>query len=432
MPVTGSFRGGLQVAETLYGAWTGELYTVNLSGESVLYSTTALPSTDRIFIAQNNKSPAAQVAIVANSGTAYLTTSGTAVLSTYPDADIGTPSCVTAHLGFFFFGYGNGNIQASDLNDYNLNTLNVGRTESNPDGVSNMFPYNGQLYVFGEKTLEVWGDPINEEGFPLTRIGFNILPGLKTAHAVAGWQPEFGHPPIWVGNDNTVRQLNGFTAERISNPDLEKLIAAIAFPETQLEVVCYVTGGQAFWQVTSVDTEDDNNSWSWVYNLNSKSWHERKSYQLNYSQFRRSVPAFNKWLVGSYNSSDLMEMDYSATEEAGDPVTCVLESGPIKDFPNRQRIARADFDFSVGVGEVSTNEQLARPTALIECSKNGGQSWDLSWVRSLGEVGDYDRRVYVLNAGLSGDEGARWRWTISDPVHVAFIGGAMDTEVVKK
>ena len=53
MVATGTFRGGLQVANTLYGAWDGELYTVNQSGETVKYSS-VLAGTGNIFIAQNN------------------------------------------------------------------------------------------------------------------------------------------------------------------------------------------------------------------------------------------------------------------------------------------------------------------------------------------------------------------------------------------
>jgi hypothetical protein len=432
MTISGTFRGGLQVANTLYGAWSGELYTVNESGEITLYST--LSGTDNIFIAQNNRASNPHIAIVANSGTAYLVRTTAANISAYSsiDADIGSPTCVGGHMGYLMFGYGNGDIQASDLNDTALNTLNVARTESNPDGVSNIISYNGQMYVFGEKTVEVWGDPVNTSGFPLSRIGFNILPGLKTPHAVAGWQPEFGHPPIWVGSDNTVRQLRGFEAFKISPPDLDRLIADVVFPDTQLEAICYVAGGHSFWQV-NCDTGVDATSWSWVFNLNNETWHERQSQGATNSRFKRYVAAFNRWLVGDRDSTDLLSVEHDEPLESGDEITAIIESGPVKDFPNRQRIARADFDFTPGVGIANGTEPIeTAPSALIEVSRDGGKTWPVSWVRELGRQGDYDKRVYVLNAGLSGDEGARWRLSVSDPVHVGLVGGSMDTEAVKK
>ncbi len=433
MPATGIFRGGLQVANTLYAAWAGELYTVNQSGEATLYSS-VLTSTENIFIAQNNRASNPHIAIVTNSNTAYLVRTTAADITAYSsvDADVGSPTCVGGHMGYLMFGYGNGDILSSDLNDTNLNTLNMARTESNPDGVLNIISYNGQMWVFGEKTIEVWGDPVNTSGFPLNRLGYNILPGLKTAHAVAGWHAEFGHPFIWVASDNTVRQIQGYTAEKISPPDLDRLIADVVFPDTQLEATCYVAGGHAFWQLNCV-TGVDSTSWSWVFNLNNLTWHERRSQNSTCSRFHRSVPAFGKWLVGDTDSPDLWAVDHTLHQEAGEPLVAIMESGPVKDFPNRQRITRADFDFTPGVGvAASTVPYIVSPSALIEVSKDGGETWPVSWVRELGEQGETQRRIYVLNAGLSGDEGARWRWSVSDPVHVGFTGASMEPQVATK
>jgi hypothetical protein len=362
---------------------------------------------------------------------AYLvrTTAGDITEYTSVDSDIGSPSCVGGHLGYLMFGYGNGDIQSSDLNDTNLNTLNKARTESNPDGVSRIISYNGQMYVFGEKTVEVWGDPVNTSGFPLTRIGFNIVPGLKAPFAIAGYSPEFGNPFIWVGNDNTVRQLNGYSAEKVSTPDLDRLIAGVVTPDTNLRACCYVAGGVAFWELTSTDETE----WTWVYNLSNKTWHERKANLLDRSQFKCSVPAFGEWLVGSSETTDLMAIDHTLHEEAGEPLTAVIESGPVKDFPNRQRITRADFDFTPGVGlATGTDPMQTDPSVLIEVSQDGGYSWPVSWVRKLGRQAETSWRTYVLNAGLAGDEGARWRLTVSDAVHVGLTGGSMETEVQKK
>jgi hypothetical protein len=34
----------------------------------------------------------------------------------------------------------------------------------------------------------------------------------------------------------------------------------------------------------------------------------------------------------------------------GDPLVFQIESGPVQNFPNRTKVARADFDFVTGVG----------------------------------------------------------------------------------
>jgi hypothetical protein len=419
MAISGAFRGGLQVVNTLYGAWTGELYTINASGERSLLG--SLPGTDKIFIARNNAATP-NVAIVCNDGPYEI--SGGSLIG-YSDGDVGSPTCVREHLGFFIFGYGNGDIQASGLNAVSINTLDRARTESNPDGVDNITSYDGQLYVWGKATIELWGEPTNTSGFPLTRLGHNIRPGLKAPHAVAGWEPEFGNPFIYVGSDNSVRQLVGYTPQKISPPDLDDLIADVVFPESQLDALCYVARGHAFWQLNGP-------TWSWVYNCNNQSWHERKSYNKVKSNFTRSVPAFDKWLVGSSASTDLMRIDHAAQQEAGEPIISILESVEGKDWPTRLRVPRADFDFTVGIGEaLGTDPIETDPTVMIEWSNDGGRTWSVPWNRKLGRQNITQKRVTVLNTGYTGPMGRRWRWTVSDPVHVGFLGSSMDVELRK-
>jgi hypothetical protein len=421
MTISGTFRGGAQVGSVLYGAWEGEVYTVNDSGEITLLST--LAGTDNIFIARNNAATP-NIAVVRDD-TAFIINTTAGAVQSYPDADVGSPTCVAGHQGYFMFGYGDGDIQASDLNGTDINTLDIARTESNPDGVSNIISYNNLLYVFGDKVVEIWGDPVNASGFPLTRVGFNFKPGLLTPHAIAGWEPEFGHPPIYVGSDNTVRQVQGYEAVKISPPDLDTLISDVVFKE-DLDALVYASRGHAFWQLNGP-------TWTWVFNVNNGKWHQRESHLLTKSRLTRSVPAFNKWLVGDTESTDLLEIDHTAKHEAGDPLIARMESGAVKDFPNRVRVPRADFDFVTGVGVATgTDPTQTDPTVLIEWSDDGGQTWKGPWWRKLGRQDATQQRVTVLNTGLTGPMGRKWRWTVSDEVHVGFLGGDMSAEVRSK
>lgn len=421
--VSGTFRGGIQHASTvMYGAWEGEVYTVNQSGERALFST--LSGTDDIFAARNNRSPNADVAVVTNNGAFIINTTAAAVQS-YPDGDVGSPTCVGGHLGYLMFGYGDGDLQSSDLNSTNINTLNSARTESNPDGVLNIKSFDGQMYAMGKAGIEVWGDPVNASGFPLTRVGYNIRPGLASAHATAGWEPEFGYGPVYVGSDDSVRQLRGYQAVKISPPDLDRLIAKEVI-KTAIACVAYVSAGQAFVEVTGTN-------WTWVYNVNSDTWHERKKHNGTRSSFTNYVAAFGKWLVGDRDGTDLLSISHNEQDEAGDPLICQMESGETKDFPNRIRCRRADFDFTVGVGETGGLDPIeVDPHVLIEWSDDGGRTWSVPWWRKLGKQAESFTRVFLINTGLTGPRGRKWRWTVSDKVHVGFLGSTMEPEVREK
>lgn len=414
----GTFLGGVLVNNSLYARFGTSFYTVDSSGAFTALSGTATGA-DKTHFARNNAATP-DIVFVCNDGAFELTT-GTKV--TYTDGDIGSPNSVCFHDGYFMFGYGSGKIQASGINSVSIGTLDFTTAESNPDGITRVWSHRGLLYAAGPNTIEVYGPPVNSSGFPLTRQGYNITPGLITPWAVAGFETEFGNFPLYVGSDNTVRHLMGTVPTKVSPPDLDFLIANVADKDT-LEALCYISRGNAFWQIS------DGSSFTWVYDINNKTWHERKSYGLDYSRMTLSIPAFGKWLVGDNQANYLHEIDPARATEVGAKFIATVESAPVKDFPNRVRVARADFDFTVGVGDVQGADPIETdPVVMISWSDDGGRTWSDPWDRALGPQAEYQQRIMAFNTGLSGPMGRRWRIEVSDPIHFGLIGGAMDGEL---
>ena len=420
MARTGSFRGGIPINEQVYGAWTDELYLISKDGNATYYST--LSGTDYPSFARNTASPQPHIAFVTENGAFIVDTTAAAVQS-YPDADVnnpGTPQCCCGYLGFIFFGYNNGMMAVSKYNSLTVSTLDQGAARTNPDGIKAIFGYQGQVFAMGGNTVELFGEPINATGFPLTRTGFNLTPGIIGKHAVAGWQDEFGHPPIYVGSDGTVRQIQGYQATRISNTDLDRDIREVAAVDHDSINCCvYNTGGHAFWQV-NLPTK------SWVYHVNEGTWHARESQDLTKSRLINSVPFRDEWLVGDTENENVYKMDIDSRVEGVYDFPVTMESGDATDFPYRGRIARGDFQFTVGVGVTTgTDPEATDPQVNIEISRDGGHTWPHSWDRKLGMEANYRKRVTVTNAGVATPAGPRWRWTVSDPVHIGFMGGDM-------
>jgi hypothetical protein len=417
MPVPhGEFRGGIDVGTTLYAGFTDEIYTVTSEGAIAYLGD--LPGTDQLFFARNqNLTP--DIVIVGEAGAYQI--SGGAVVA-YTDSDVGDPVCVTYHDGYFMFGYVNGDIFASSLDGVGINTLDAANAASNADGIVQLWSYQGQLYAGGEKTIEIWGYPINNAGFPLTRVGYHVTPGVITPHAVAGFAPEFGHPPIYVGTDNTVRWLQGYKAERISTPDLERLITAVEDKGT-IRAMAYRVSGNAFWQVSCDD-------WTWVFNCNNPGWFERQSDGSDRSRFTGgAVYAFGKWLVGDTVSPQLLEVSADVPTEAGNPLPVTIISPSVNSFPNRVRCARADFNLVVPAVTADTTA----PTIDISWSDDGGATFSNPYTRSLGNsTSDTIRRVSVFNTGYAKPIGRRWKLECADPVNFALLGGDMEPEVRNK
>lgn len=418
---TGDFRGGIEVDGVVYAAFQDEVYTVKSDGEIKYVGD--LAGTDQVFWAANqNTTP--DIVVVSDIGPFTLDPSALTI-SAY-SATVGSPLGVTYHDGWFFFWYANGDIQASGLNATTINTLDVANAASNADGLVQCWPYNGQLYAGGQKTIEVWGYPVNNAGFPLTRVGYHITPGLIGEHAVAGFEPEWGNPPIYVGSDNTVRWLQGYQPVKISTPDLERLIAAVS-DKTTIRALAYIVSGIPFWEVSCDD-------WTWVFNAATQSWFERQSYGDVRSRFTGgSVYAFGTWLVGDTVASKLLEVqavNYEGVDLAnGNPLPVTVITPSIKAWPNRVRVARADFDIVVPAVTADTTT----PTVDISWSDDGGATYGNAYTRSLGNsTSDTMRRITVFNTGYSKPMGRRWKLTSSDKVNFALLGGDMSAEIRHK
>lgn len=412
--LNGVYRGGTVVGGLLYAAMGGKLTT--LTEGAIANELGNLPGSEKIFIARNNRAPTPQLAVIAD-GTPFQVVNA-ANLQAYADPDVGSPNAVCFHDGYFMFTYGDGTIQASLVNDLAINPLHKTTAESNPDGLFRPWSYQGQLYAGGPNTIEVFGPPVNATGFPLTRIGYHITPGLIGQHAIAGFEPEWGYAPIYVASDRTVRLLRGYDTEKISPPELDVLLQAVPDPGDLCASV-YTAQGHGFWQLTSAD-------WTWVFAMTNRKWHERRSYLQTKSRLTQSINFNDQWLIGDADASQLLVMDHALHTEADAPVVVELTSEDAGAFPRRFEVPRAEFLFDTGVGIATGTDPIQTdPEVLISWSNDGGGTWSTPYLRKLGRQGKTGARVFVGPTGLTGPRGRRWKVTMSAPVHFGLLGGDM-------
>lgn len=409
------FRGGLLVGSTLYTAWSGKAATYTSGGvETVLTGT--LNGTEKVFWARNNKSPTPDVVCVAPQTGAFTVTP--AAVSSFADPDIGTPNSVGFMDGYFIFTYGDGSLQASGLNDVTINTLDRTKAQSKPGGLLRGLAFNGQFYALGPTFGEVYNNTAQPTGFPFTR-SYVLQRGIIGPYAAAGHEDGAEPSLIWVADDNSVRQANGTPNPlKISPPDLERLIAGVA-DKTTLEASVYVSQGHPKWVIKCP-------SFCWEFDLGSQKWNERKSYQSSTWRAVSGIYAFGKWMVGDTGGQRIGYINESAYDEFGNPLTWQVESGPVMKFPNRTRVARADFNFVTGVGIATGQDPIATdPSVGIAWSDNGGLNWSDEFVRKLGRQAT-SARITMLRTGMTGVVGRRWRLSVSDPVYVALLGATQN------
>lgn len=404
-------RGAILVGSTLYVAVDGfVLSVVNIVGAPpVVTQIGALAGTDRVIFARNNKTPTPDVVAVCNDGVFVVTGS----VSSYPDGDLPSSNSVTILDGYFVFTQAVGTFYTSGINSTSINAAHFATAESAPDGLVRGVAFRRMLLLFGTGTTEVWLNTANPTGVPFSRAEV-IQRGLAGAGAVSGFEPGGPDALLFVGDDFRVYQLEGYSLRPVSTPDVERAIADIA-DKTTLDACVASAEGHHFWHLTSA-------SWTWVYDLTTRQWHERASQGQANWRARFSVQAFNRWLVGG---AGRVLWEYSAREqtEAGEPLRFSVTSKPTGAFPNRIAVPRADFDLRVGVGsEVGTPTQQD-PQIEIEWSDDGGVTWAGPLLRSIGRQGDFKRRIRVHRTGRTGPIGRMWRVSTADAVDVALLGG---------
>jgi hypothetical protein len=382
------FRGAIEVQGVLYSAWANRLVKHTSVG-GVATDIGIVGGTSKGFFARNNKSGEPDKVFVDPDGTQFIfNVAGT--ITTPIDADLPAPNSVCSIDGFFVFTIGDGRVFASDLNATTINPLSFATAEAKPDGLTRGLPWAGNLFLFGPSTTEVW---INAGTTPFPFQRSVVIPrGIAGPYCVAGFEDNFSRTLVWVADDNTVVQLNGYTPEKISPPDLDGLIEKVT-DKRQLEMSVYISRGHAF-IVLSATAGTGWDEWTWIFDLNNNRWAERQSYLRRRSRITGGVYAFNKWLCGDITSGNILEITNRTHVEVNkdiskppDPFRWRLESGAVENFPVGARIGRADFAFVTGVG--ITTESRAQPIVSV--------------VSSTGAVGGKIR--IIVNSALISHDG---------------------------
>lgn len=416
-----NYRGSQVVANTLYSAFNGKVVKHSSAGGAETLLTGTLSGTLPVIWARNNASVPNLVAVSPGDG-AYLVTSS--AVSTYPDSDVLQPTSVCYLKGVFVFGYGDGTMRNSDVNSTSINALSQATAESNPDTLYRVIPSDrGELLACGSESIEVWSGQ-NDTGFFFS-YSTTIDVGLAGPYCITGHEDGWGQGIFLVASDNSVRQLSGYQAVKISTPDLDRLLENTS-DKTTIRMSVFVAQGHSYVVVQGP-------TWSWVYDLNTQRWHERFSYLKSRWRAVGSHKAFGKWIVGDTDSGNLATIDYLAQMEFSKPLVSFLETGPMGNFPRGARINRLDLYVSVGVGMATGIDPIQTDSSIeIRVSNDNGVTWSQPWLRKLGRQAIGSKKVTVNNLGHAGPQGVKFRFEVSDPVHLAIMGGDVDLQVLGK
>lgn len=383
----------------------------------------ALAGTDRVIIASNNAATPDFVC-VSNNGVFNLFLAGAPTAFADADLTAGVTSVCCVN-GYFIFTHSSGKITASDLNSVSVATNSFTTYQGRQQKLSRGVCYNSELIVFGGAAGAVYRD-VGTLPFPLQYVT-DINRGLKGKHAIAGWEDGWSNLLIWVGDDNIVYKLVGYTPVPLPNPDLTRLIEQSALTSestsggtiltSPLEADVYMDGPNAIWKLTNPGV------WTWEYNATTGNWNERVTLSRSDQKGSCTVRVRDKWYMGDRTTGVIYEVDDTIYDEYDVGMTVTLRSGPAAVFPAREVVQRMDFDFAN-----AANGFVGNPTIYTRWSSDGGLSFGNYVTRSLGTSSEGNKRVTILRGPKTGPKGVVVELTLYDAVHFGFMGGQMAIE----
>ncbi len=313
----------------------------------------------------------------------------------------------------------------SDLADSNTwGALSWASAESNADPINAMAINQGQLWLFGINSYEVWRVG-NNERLPFSRAGGSWTEiGCGAPNSVT----TIGGNVFWLGSSRAGQDLvymsNGVGTRTISDQ-------AINWELSQIE-----TGGaigftfQLNQHVFYVLTIPEGNK-SFVYDVTTNSWSEWSTREANrdddnYWEILYAVFAYGKIIVGTKRAHHVLELDLEQYQEYdGRPIVRWRQS-PVY-WQDLNRISYQEFAIDMEVGVGLNTGQGSDPQVMLSYSDDSGNTFGNQRFKPIGKIGEY--MTFVRWTDLGSARNRVFRIEVSDPVKVIFLGARLRTQI---
>lgn len=370
----------------------------------------------------------------------------------------GDPIVCAYQDGFFVLNQ-SGSTQwwQSEPNDvFTWNALNFASKEGQPDPIIAMVEHHREIWLFGNRTTEVWVNQGNP-GFTFGRLeGVFFQVGCAATFSAVCCEKSV----IWlaqsVDGTGVAMMVEGYQDRRISTHAIERQWQS--YPTIRDAIAySYQQEGHRFYVLTFPSGDA-----TWVYDLNTGLWHERASFSNGHFHRHRSnccAAHMGKIVVGDFEDGRLYELDLDTYDDAGEkrkwlrsfqaqptgqinlnrnfhlraqlymqPAVGRLNCGePIRvlaDSDDNWRTLQTISNIRVLSGQV--DENCEDPQIMLRSSDDGGLSWGSEKWRSPGKIGETKHRVKWDCLGSSRDR--IYEVSATDPFKVSLLGFFIDIE----
>lgn len=380
-----------------------------------------LTNTGRVSIADNGT----QIMIV-DGANGYIVSLVTAELTRITSDAFPGANTVAYQDGYFICNNpGTGQFFWSALNNgLSWDALDFITAEGSPDATLAVVSDRRQLWVLGQKTVEVFYNSGGDTTW--NRIdGAFAQYGLGATHTALG----YNNTVVWLGGGEKgagiVWMANGFTPQRISNHSVELAIKSYG-DVSNATAWTYQHQGHAFYVLNFPNAEV-----SWVYDIATGQWHERAYLGLdgNFERHRAECYAFgfSEHVVGDYANANIYALDHAYFSDNGRALVRLRRSAHLSANALRMFVSKFQLICRVGTGLDGSPSVGSDPQVELRYSDDYGNTWTAPRSKPLGWIGQYAKRVIWRQLGSSRNRVYEIR--ISDPVDVAILGAEVDVKV---
>lgn len=419
-------RGALVFSDgTPYRVIGNTLYSFNSAGVSTPHG--AISGTSDVSIDSNG----INIAIQDPNGNSYFFTPGTGVLelnngSTF--LSFGQAKTVSFKDGFYIYTTEAIFFTSSskvDNDGKSFNALDFTDAEISPDIIIKGFNDHNQEYILGSTTTEVYRTIVTS-GFPLQRIPGAMIPkGCAAPNSVVSFDNSFLFMGGGINEKPGIYQVLGSSVQKISTQSIDQLIHGysdeIIF---DTRAYSYAEDGNYF----AVFTIGDN---TFVFDQTTSKlsgkpeWHERQTGVTNGTGFQKwraihGVKAFGKIQVGDDRSGLVGSLDRDTLKEYGNAIERFWTTKPFINKGDDIFSHEVELMMETGLG----NADVADPQLRFDYSDNGSRTFNSEISKSMGKVGEYDKRMRWTRLGrIPLTRVLRWKTTEPVPVNVFGLFG---------
>jgi len=361
----------------LYAVTPTKAYKITSDNIASEIGTVVFDSTKKVSTTNNGSM------LVFCQGTSYIyEPDGGTVFQEIADVDYQLSDTVDFQDGYFIWQKQNsGEFFISDLYSTDIDPLEFATAEGSPDNLVGLKVAHRQLWLFGERSTEVWYNSGNAD-FPFDRVqGSFSEKGCINKNTIV----TANNTIFYVGDDGIVYMINGYAPVRVSNEAVEYRIS-----QADSTTLCAFESneeGHIFYHLVIGDE-------MMVFDVKTQSWHNRKSYGIDRWRINSVQQVYSKRYGSDFENGKFYEVSLNINTEDGSVIKREAITAPIHSSAEFFTLSAIQLDMETGLSPIGEDDIIT-----LEYTRDGGKNWSNKKTSTIGKQGEFTHRVIWRRLG---------------------------------